>query len=89
MVQSTSTSNTLLLLTAMMSAGPALAESYRPIQYAGIYNLSSGVSNTTASLYAQAAANPNATRSVKLHPFDWYSGANPDYYRNIEWEWRK
>ncbi|KAK7912204.1 hypothetical protein PG985_014685 [Apiospora marii] len=85
---STSTSNMLLFLTALLSAQPALSERYMPVDYAGIYNLSSGVSNTTASLYAQAAANPNATRSVKLHPFDWYQGNNPDYYQNIEWEWR-
>ncbi|KAK8137214.1 hypothetical protein PG984_005154 [Apiospora sp. TS-2023a] len=88
MGQHTSTKNLVLFSTAVFAAKPAFSESYQPIYHAGIYNLSSGVSNYTASLYQQAAANPNATRSVKLHPFGWYSGQNPDYYRDIEWEWR-
>ncbi|KAK8063040.1 hypothetical protein PG997_015137 [Apiospora hydei] len=40
------------------------------------------------SLYARAAANPNATRSVKFHPFPWFNGSNPEKYTDVEWEWR-
>ncbi|KAK7953032.1 hypothetical protein PG988_013726 [Apiospora saccharicola] len=88
MVQITPARNMFLLSTALVSARAASTESYEPVYYTGVYNLSSSVSNVTAALYEQAAANPNATRSVKLHPFGWYSGQNPDYYRDIEWSWR-
>lgn len=71
MVQFIPTRNLFLLSSTLLSAN---AISYEPTYHPGSVNLSSGVSNVTAALYEQAAANPNATRSVNFHPFDWYSG---------------
>lgn len=88
MVQFTATGNLFLFASTLALINAQGTNSYMPVYWGGPYNLSSHESNITTSLYEQAAANPNATRSIKFHPFAWFSGLNPDNYRDIEWTWR-
>lgn len=88
MVQFTPTRGFFLLASTLASTNAQSTNSYQPVYWAGPYNFSSHESNITASLYEQAAAHPNTTRSIKFHPFAWFSGVNPQKYRDIEWTWR-
>ncbi|KAK8097047.1 hypothetical protein PG999_012991 [Apiospora kogelbergensis] len=59
---------------------------YATVYYPGPYNFTYN-RNISGPLLNQAAANPNATRSIKFRPFPSYSGNN-DRLRNLEWSWR-
>ncbi|KAK8036325.1 hypothetical protein PG993_008939 [Apiospora rasikravindrae] len=78
-------------MSASISTNAQSGSYYEPSYTIGPYNLTDGASdgnNARDLLFAQAVLNPNATRSVKFHPFPWYSGSNPEKYRDFEWTWR-
>ncbi|KAK7959043.1 uncharacterized protein PG986_003897 [Apiospora aurea] len=88
MIQFALTKGLLLLIYASMPTNAASGSYYEPTYSMGSYSLTNPGNSATDLLYAQAAVNPNATRSVKFHPFPWFHGSSPEKYRDVEWEWR-